>query len=248
MKTLSSEVWIFTADLDARVPRLRDDLELLSQDEKARFERFKVETPARRFVAGRAFLRETLAPLLSTDARSLRFAYGPEGKPSIDAPGASPCNPDGSSRSLELNLSHSAGLALLAVARGRVVGVDVEHVRDSVEIEALARRFFSALERECLLGLPEEQRRRAFFSCWTRKEAYLKARGGGLTIPLDRFDVTLAPGDAPRLLSDRGDPGAPDQWQIHSLSIDPGAEAALVVAAATHESITLRAQRAPDGT
>ena len=232
MALAQNDVWIFTADLDARAHELQADIKTLSSDEIVRFERFRVEIPARRFVAARAFLRETLSRLLSASPGSISFAYGPEGKPSIAEPRPPP--------ELEFNLSHSAGLAALAVARDRAVGIDVEHVRDSVEIEALAERFFSSRERECLLSMPASGRRRAFFCCWTRKEAYLKARGGGLTTPLDRFDVTFAPGDAPRLLADRGDPDAPNAWQIHSVPLSPGTEAALVVAARADEFLSIQ--------
>lgn len=232
MSIASGEVWIFSADLDARAPRFAADWKLLAADEKARFERFKVEAPARRFVAARAFLRETLASFLSIAAGEIKFDYGPEGKPYLAVPESRP--------PLEINLSHSAALAVLAVSPGRVVGVDVEHVRDPVEIEALARRFFSPRERDRLLALPVEERRRSFFCCWTRKEAYLKARGGGLTIPLDSFDVSFEPGETPRLIADRRDAAAAVSWQIHPLAIDPLAEAALVVAASKDESLAIR--------
>lgn len=231
-----NDVRIFTTDLDTRGAQLSGDLGLLSSDEKARFERFKVETPARRFVAARAFLREVLARILATDSRSISFVYGPEGKPFLAVREGLP--------RIEFNLSHSAELAVLAVTGGRTVGVDVEYVRDSVEIESLAKRFFSARERDCLLSLKRGERQRSFFTCWTRKEAYLKARGGGLTIPLDRFDVSLAPGEIPSLLADRGDPEAPGSWQVHPLNLNPRAEAALVVAATTGENLSIQVHRA----
>ncbi len=239
MMIAPNDVWIFTADLDTRGAQLSGDLGLLSGEEKARFERFKVETPARRFVAARAFLREVLARIITTDSRSISFVYGPEGKPSL-------ADREGLSR-IEFNLSHSAEFAVLAVTRGRTVGVDVEYVRDSVEVESLAKRFFSARERESLLSLERGERQRSFFACWTRKEAYLKARGGGLTIPLDRFDVSLAPGETPCLLADRGDPDAPSSWQLHSLTLDPRAEAALAVAATTGENLSIQVNRSLRG-
>jgi 4'-phosphopantetheinyl transferase len=105
---------------------------------------------------------------------------------------------------LNFNLSHSAGLALYAFARDQEVGVDVERVRFDIEHEQIAERFFSPYERSVLRSLPAEEKAETFFACWTRKEAFIKAHGEGLSLPLDQFDVSLASGEPARLLAGRG--------------------------------------------
>jgi 4'-phosphopantetheinyl transferase len=164
---------------EARLTRLRL---LLDAGERARAERFVFERHRRRFTAARGLLRETLAAELGGDPAALRFEYGPRGKPRLAA---------GSDDGLRFNVSHSGELLLIALARGAELGVDVEAVRPDIDHAAIARRFFSACEQAALLALPDPLRARGFFAIWTRKEAYVKLLGGGLSIPLDGFDVSL---------------------------------------------------------
>lgn len=171
-------VWLDQPDnVYARLHRL------LSADERARAARFVFERDRRHFVICRGTLRETLGANLDREPSSVTFVYGPQGKPAL--PGGE----------LEFNVSHSAGLALFAFSATGPVGVDVESLDREVDAETLAARFFSEQEAHDLLSVPSEQRREAFFNCWTRKESYIKAVGDGLQCPLDSFSVSLRPGE-----------------------------------------------------
>lgn len=200
--------------------RLRAHLEgYLSVDERERAARFVFSRDRGRFVAGRAFLRLLLAQYLGTDAGSLRFRYGPHGKPFLadDRNG------------LAFNLAHTGDLAVCALARDVDVGVDVERVRQIPDADGVARSFFSRRETADLASVPQAARPRAFFDAWTRKEAFLKALGDGLARPLDSFDVTLKPGEAPRLLSTLGDPEEANRYSLHTLEPEEGYVAAIAV-------------------
>lgn len=188
----------------------------LSGDETARAARFIREEHRRRFAAGRVVLRLLLARYLNAPPGSFQFEITKYGKPFlVDY-----------QTDLTFNVSHSDDLALFAFARGRAVGVDIEKFQERLEIEKIARRYFSSAEIEALFALPEEQRVQAFYNGWTRKEAYIKARGLGLSIGLDTFDVTLAPGAPPAILRARDDD--PARWSVFALDPAPGFAAALV--------------------
>jgi 4'-phosphopantetheinyl transferase len=130
---------------------------------------------------------------------------------------------------LSFNLTHSHQLALYAVTRRREIGVDLEYVRADFADEQIAERFFSPREVAALRTVPENLLKEAFFHCWTRKEAYVKAKGEGLSIPLDQFDVSLAPGEPALLLSTRDDPQEADRWSLQALFPGSGYVAALAV-------------------
>lgn len=178
----------------------------LSLDERQRAERFRFDRHRRRYVVGRGALRALLAGYLGTRPELVAFGYGPRGKPFLAAP------PAGTPEGLFFNLSNSDELALVGFVRGTEIGVDVEFLKPMPDLEQIAERFFSESERLVLRRLPEHQKREAFFNCWTRKEAYLKAVGEGLAAPLDSFDVTLAPGEPPRMLTLRGDAERAARW------------------------------------
>lgn len=185
----------------------------LDAEEWQRALRFRFERHRRRYVVGRGVLRLLLAAYLDLRPQEVRFAYGPRGKPFLAPPQAS---------GLWFNLSNSDELALVGVVHGQEIGVDVELVKPMSDLEAIAERFFSPSERDALRLLPAAQKPTGFFNCWTRKEAYLKAVGEGLAAPLDSFDVTLAPGDPPRMLTLRGDAAAAGRWTFHHLLPAPG--------------------------
>jgi 4'-phosphopantetheinyl transferase len=136
---------------------------------------------------------------------------------------------EGVSDELRFNVSHSHGLALYAVTRRRKIGIDIERVRPISGPEQLAARFFSAGENAELCALPEHVKHEAFFNCWTRKEAYVKARGEGLSLPLNQFDVSLNPGEPARLLRVERDPQEAARWSLQGLTPAPGYVAALAV-------------------
>ena len=160
-----------------------------------------------------------LGRYLDLEPHRLRFDYTPQGKPSLAG--------DSTQRALQFNVSHSGEILLIAVADERALGVDVEQIRRDIEAEAIAMRFFSPRERQALAELPVTVQVDAFFDCWTRKEAYIKARGDGLSLPLDEFDVSFVPGETARLLATRPDPADRDRWSLTALDVAQGYKAAL---------------------
>lgn len=191
---------------------------LLSREETARAERFFRREHARRFTVVHGLLRTILAKYLHTAPRLMRFDKNEYGKPFL-----------AHDSTVEFNLSDSRELALIAITCGRAVGIDIEHYHPGLEAEKIAARYFSPTEVARLFELPEDQRIEAFYTCWTRKEAYIKARGEGLSLGLDRFDVAFSPGERPALL--RSDEGEAEigRWAFRALRVGPGYEAACVV-------------------
>lgn len=219
---LPGAVHIWRAWLDVPPELLNELGSALAPDERARAARFRRERDRCRYAAGRGILRALLARYLGVAPEEPAFRYGAHGRPEL----AGQVEDAG----LRFNLSHSDGLALYAFARGRDVGIDVEAVRDDVATLKLARRFFSPAESAALQRLREEDRTEGFFACWTRKEAFLKARGDGLSLPLDSFEVTLAPGEPAALLRTHWDAAEAARWSMAALSPAEGFKAALAVA------------------
>jgi 4'-phosphopantetheinyl transferase len=210
----SGDAAIWLADLDA-ADGGESALALLSDDERVRARRFVFDIHRHRFIACRAWLRMRLGDRLGRPAGGLRFEYGPAGKPSL-AGGAT----------LRFNVSHSDRFALLAMADQAEIGVDIERLRPLSDMDALADRVFSAAEREALGRVPPERKVEAFFAGWTRKEAYIKARGEGIGL-LGAIEVALTPGDAPRLIRVAGLPDELQRWSLEALSPVPGFAAAV---------------------
>lgn len=197
--------------------------EMLSGEERARASQFHFEKDARRFTVTRATLRAILAGYTRTPAREISFLYSEHGKPSLADPAT-----QFHSSNVQFSVSHSGGLAMVAVALGRQVGADIEAVREDIEIEKLATRFFSARECQALLALPQAQRLAAFFRYWTCKEAFLKAQGVGLSRGLGSFDVGLEPRSA-YLAATRPDPAEANRWSLHEVESSPGYASAVAV-------------------
>lgn len=209
-------VWRIALDQpDDSLDRFRRTLE---PDELNRASRFHFEKHRRHFIVARGFLRSVVARYLEMRPESLRFSYGAYGKPELT-----------SEHVLRFNLSHSHEVALLAVARDAELGVDVEHIREDFASEEIARRFFSRAEVEVFNALPKEEQVAAFFRCWTRKEAYIKAIGKGLSQALDAFDVTLAPDVQPALLRAEDDDAS--RWLLTDINAGAGYAAALAIEA-----------------
>lgn len=179
------EVHVWRVVLDLGAAELARLEATLSPEEAARAARLRFEPDRRGFLAAHGALRDILARYLGADPARLEFRRAAFGKPAL----APACG----AAWLRFNLSHSHGLALCAVARHREVGVDVERIRALIDERLIARRFFAPQEVAALESLPAEEQTTAFFRCWTRKEAYIKARGEGLGIPLDSFTVSLGP-------------------------------------------------------
>jgi 4'-phosphopantetheinyl transferase len=193
---------------------------LLSPDERARASGFKVEDARNSFIVSRGYLRTILGDALPATPDSIRFGEGEHGKPFLDGSHAD--------RDIEFNVSHSGDLFLYAVSQGRTVGVDIERKKDGLSADAIAQRYFAPEEARLLLELAPEQRLPSFYRCWTRKEAYLKAKGTGLTTKLQAFEVTFLPDVPPALLHTEVDGEDPSDWQVFELSVPDGYVAALV--------------------
>lgn len=211
---------------------------LLSADERKRAERFKFDKHRHKYIAARGQLRIVLGRYLKVPPQSLTFSYNEFGKPYLFGSVGSPL--------IQFNMSHSHELGLIAIHKKREVGVDIEWQRPGFAGLKIARRFFSASEVEALEQLPAEQQEKAFFLCWSRKEAYIKARGRGLNIPLDQFDVSLNPEEPARLLSTKHDPPAKDQWSLQSVEADEQYGAAVVVQASGFNTCLIEARHLPE--
>jgi len=216
-------VWVASLDQAAdEVARLRT---LLDDDERRRADRFSFAKGKRQFTVARGLLRTLLGGYLRVDPVQVRFAYNPYGKPVLSEVGESRREPE----SLRFNISHSGELVLLAFALGREVGIDVETIRPDFAADAIAARFFAPAECDSLRALDPASRTQAFFTCWTRKEAYIKAQGKGLSIGLDSFEVSLIPGARAALLVTHDDPAEAARWSLHELTPGPGYAGALAV-------------------
>ncbi len=215
------EIHVWTAFLDKPAPCVARMLRVLSSEERAWAERFHFPRDRHRYIIAHGILRAILGQYLNIDPADVLVRYLPSGKPVLA--------PEWSGDQLQFNFSHSHQVALCAVGRGRRVGIDVEYVRAEFAEEGIAERFFSPREVAALRALPRNCQAEAFFACWTRKEAYIKARGEGLRIPLNQFEVVVVPGQPAALLYDEADPQAVSRWSMRSLDLGPAYVAALTV-------------------
>jgi 4'-phosphopantetheinyl transferase len=202
------EIHVWRVPLDPPAWRVEQLGRLLAADEWERANRFRFDQHRRQYVVGRGALRSLLGAYLAVSPERIRFTYGPRGKPFLGDPAA----PD-----FQFNLTNSSEMALVGFVRGPEIGVDLEFMKPMPDLEQIAERFFSVPERDALRELPAEKKPEGFFNCWTRKEAYLKAVGEGLAVPLDSFDVTLAPGAPARMLAIEGDAERATRWFYHHL-------------------------------
>ena len=219
-KLSSDDVHVWRATLDQPAEYVRQLAQSLSEDERLRAERFYFERDRSRFIVGRGLLRFILSRYLEIAANKLQFCYSSRGKPELVE--------TSSAYKLRFNVSHSQEIVLYAVTRDRSIGIDVEYIRPMPEAEQIVNSFFSVYENNLFQHLPLCQKQLAFFNCWTRKEAFVKAIGDGLSLPLDQFDVSLIPGEPARLLEIKGDRSS-TCWSLQDLTLDPGYVAALAV-------------------
>jgi len=192
---------------------------LLHSDELARAARFRFPSNRDEFIVSRGTLRRLLGGYMSCPPEELRLTYSQHGRPQLDGLRLGD--------RVEFNVSHSGDVIVLAFARARRIGIDIEHVRTDFSTAEIAERFFSLAEREALRKLPVEQRQAAFFTCWTRKEAFIKALGEGLSHPLDQFDVSVIPGQPAALLATRPDAEDAARWSLWDISVPAGYGGAL---------------------
>jgi 4'-phosphopantetheinyl transferase len=218
---LPGEIHIWQIDLDLPESDLGALSATLQPEERQRAARFRFAVHRNRFIARRGQLRQILGSYLGEAAPALRFEQGPHGKPHVlrSLPGDD----------LHFNLSDAGPLALIAVTHAASVGIDVEIAHPDLDIQSLAERFFAPREVSAIQALPTSRRPDAFYACWTRKEAYSKALGVGLSLPLDSFAVSVEL-ERPALLWDAQDPEAPRRWRLYAPATGPEVYAALAVA------------------
>lgn len=220
LSLLDGEVHLWGIDLDAVATGESRWRTILSPDELARADRFHFARDRQNFTATRALLRMVLGSYLGSDPSKLTFVYSDKGKPVLGANHTSP---------VQFNVSHSGARASLAFSLGREIGVDIERIRGNLDCDVLAQRYFSLAEQTALAALPLAERYSGFFCCWTRKEAYIKAHGAGLSLPLDSFDVSITQGEKNALLATRPDPAEAARWSLCELDAGEGYAAALCV-------------------
>jgi 4'-phosphopantetheinyl transferase len=214
LSTLDAHIWtIPTKTSDAVVGRLE---RILARDEIDRASRFRFGYLRDSFVIARGFLRCLLGQYLNLDPASICFSYGDKGKPVL-------C----SGSTLQFSLTHSNGIAAIALTSGCQIGVDLEHVRRMNDMQQIADRYFCSEEAAEIMSLSSEERARAFFCCWTRKEAYIKAIGDGLSCPLDSFRVTVRPNADARLIHIGGNRATAKMWTLQDLNLATGYAAAV---------------------
>ncbi|MES1987884.1 MAG: 4'-phosphopantetheinyl transferase superfamily protein [Pseudomonadota bacterium] len=213
-------IHVWRASLDIGDAEYDQHFDLLDENEKWRAKRFVFEHHKRHFVAGRSTLRQILGRYLNIDPKDLQFTYGKHGKPTVLSEQADP---------FHFNMSHSQAIALYAVGGPLSLGVDVEVIRPSVDSLGIAKRFFTAREWQTLERLTEPHKTQAFYNAWTRKEAFLKALGQGLTYPLHHVDVSLLPEERAELLAIEGSIEKAREWSLHNLEVGDDYRAALVV-------------------
>jgi 4'-phosphopantetheinyl transferase len=216
-------VHVWAANLDKPAERISSREQILSRDEQKRAQQFKFEADRNRFVAGRGLLRNMLSSYLQTDPAKLRFKYSKRGKPDLEG------IPERDT--VYFNVAHSKDLILIAVTRACAVGIDVEWIRPMSDAEDIAARFFSARETAKLMAGPKDRRTSAFFSLWTRKEAWLKATGDGISEMLNEVEVSFLPDEPAKVLAISGNVEAARRWTLLDLSPAPGFAAAVAVEA-----------------
>lgn len=217
------EVHVWRLQLDWPEERIGALRALLSPEELRRAERFLRSEHGRRFSVVHGVLRLILSEYLKVAPKAIQFKKNEYGKPFLTH-----------KTPVEFNLSHSGELALVALTAGRPLGVDLEQYRERLEMEKISKRYFSSTEYSQLMKLPDGQREEAFYACWTRKEAYIKARGEGLSLGLDRFDVAFVPGAPPALLRFEKNRDEVDRWSFIDLKLQPRYAAACVVEGCVH--------------
>ncbi len=221
IRLCATDIHVWLIDLDAGCDDVIQVGNALSESERARARRIRSDEQARRWTRSRVALRQTLAAYSGIAARELRFRPGRNDKPELDDAGAP--------APLHFNLSHSERYALLGVTRCRAIGIDIEVVRPMSDMLAVASRFFAPREQACLHSLGSEMRTAAFFECWTRKEAVLKATGEGIGAALEKLCVTFGEGRPPRVLEYDGSTSLALDWTLVSLEPVAGYKSALAM-------------------
>jgi 4'-phosphopantetheinyl transferase len=207
----------------------------LTADERARAARFKFRHLQHSFLISRGILRALIGRYIGTPPGSIRFAYGPAGKPSLETQGP-----------IRFNASRSGNLAVFALTRGCELGIDIERIRIVEDIQSITDRLFCPEETEELMSMTTKQRERAFFLCWSRKEAYVKATGDGLSMSLTSFRVSVHPSQPARFIHIARDANAANEWSLHDLALSSDCAAALAYADAQRPVVVSRIIEPPE--
>ncbi len=216
-------IHVWSASLEIKKEDVPVFRRLLTPDEKERAARFCFEKDQVNFITGRAILRTLLGRYTNQSPAEVKFVYNSYGKPLLKNQVQSP--------PLNFNLSHSGGKVLYAFSRGIPLGIDLEKMKPDIDFAAIAPRFFSPGEVSSLFSLEKSDRVEAFYACWTRKEAFIKAMEMGLSLELDKFDVSLRPGEPAQLLSIKFQNQNTQNWSLYDLKVFPGFKDCLAVRA-----------------
>lgn len=214
---------VWRIQLDDPEPDVAHYRALLDAEESARANRFRFDRDRNRFIVGRGVLRTLVSRYAGMSAQDVRFVFSPQGKPGLDR--------NAEAGQVEFNVSHSGSLILIGFTADYAIGVDVERIERRVAEDQIAERFFSPDEVARLRALPEQDRHAAFFDCWSRKEAFIKAHGHGMSLALDSFSVAFGPGETARLIRFDLEPG-PEPWSLAAPDVGEGYAGAVCVAAA----------------
>lgn len=218
---VDSDIHIWCAALTSSAHELTYFRSLLAPDEVARAGRFVFEEDRHRYIIGRGRLRVILGSYLQLEPAQLEFVYGPYGKPAL--------KPGQTDKPLEFNVSHSKDLALYALNWQRRIGVDIEFRIPMADIDDFAERYFTARESAWINALAGAHKKEAFFKTWTCKEAFLKANGSGLTVPINEVEISLEAADRVELIAIGNDTEQPAHWRLELFDPFPGYQAAFAV-------------------
>ena len=212
------DVHIWCAKTDFSTPPNTSLFSTLSIQEKLRADRFKFSNDRLTFITARGILRSLLGKYLQKHPAKISFRFGEFGKPKLSE-----------NTSLQFNISHSENLVIFGFAKNQSIGVDVEFIKEGVELLDIAKRFFSTNEFKTMSSLADSEQKLAFFNCWTRKEAFIKAIGDGLSFPLDQFEVSLRPNEPAKMLATHWNPNETSKWSLYSFNPQKDYVAAIAI-------------------
>ncbi|MDJ0533219.1 MAG: 4'-phosphopantetheinyl transferase superfamily protein [Xenococcaceae cyanobacterium MO_207.B15] len=205
---LNDEIHLWRANLNLSPQHIEQLETTLSEDEQLRANRFRFPNHRRRFVAARGILRQLLGFYLQTSGDIVSFTYNLKGKPQLA--------PDFSNTNLEFNISHSQDLALYSFNRDQIIGIDLEYLRDNVDYENIAQRFFCQREFNLITTCPKQQQLARFYQLWTAKEAYLKATGEGLAGGLETLEINFDSAGNIYLYKIKNQKNLAHQWSLYN--------------------------------
>lgn len=201
-----NEVHIWTLDTSV-YSQILSNQSVLSKDESARANKFRFDEDRNTYIVGRIVLRTLLGNYLGKEPSEIDFIYNEQGKPNVI-----------NSTGINFNLSNSKSSVAIGICKDSLIGIDIEYNKRPIEIDEIAPKFFSKNEVDQLIVLPSNMQLDAFYNCWTRKEAFIKALGGGLTVPLDQFEVSLLSKEKPSLIGIEWDQDRTQNWKMHSFN------------------------------